>query len=66
MLRDEFVNQVTQHGDGRKAIVVDLGGAIVDVEGVRYDEQRNVIVVVADSNDLEGAIFELRKGAGVP
>ena len=67
MLRKGLVDEVTQHGDDRKAMVVDLGGgAYVDIESVRYDANANCIVLVADKNDLVGALDELKtKCAGI-
>lgn len=66
MLRKGLVDQVTQHGDDRRAIVVDLGkGSYVDVESVRYDPDEKVIVLMADQSDLEGAFMDLQMRMGV-
>lgn len=66
MLRKGLVDQLALHGDDRRAIVVDLGGTYVDVGGVRFDAEGNVVVLVLDQNDLQGALSELMHRRGRP
>lgn len=61
MNRDALIHELAQAGDGRKAMVVDLGGSVVDVAGVRFDHEGNCVVLALDEDDLEGALLELRQ-----